>query len=149
MEKFGHAIRPLRKKPKTLMSFKTSASLQNIDQKKFWSSGDPNTETTPDYDFVWILWILRNIFPKDIITHFVNLVGGCSFTVFRSLPFSPEEEGEIRLSLQFWKYRDCGRWNFFEHRNIYFNIPVHTIKKKKGRIYLFHHQNKIAWIDNP
>lgn len=133
-----------RKRPRMLFQFSLPAALQNVDCNANWRKGDPNTETTPDYDFVWIIWILRNIFPKDVVTHFVQTVGGCSFSVHRSLPI-PEDHYPIpHMSLQFWKQRDLYS---SVHREIYFNIPVHKIQRKKERVYLHHHNKKIAFLD--
>jgi hypothetical protein len=70
------------KKPKLIYEWQKEACLQNVAGIAGWRSGDPNPETTPTYDFVWIVWILRHHFPKDVVTHLVNLVGGFTFRFF-------------------------------------------------------------------
>ena len=140
--------KPERKKPRHLFNPKIEACLQNVDAKQEWRKGDPNTETSPDFDFIWVVWILRQLFPKDVVTHFVNLNGGFSFTVQRSLPL-PEDRldrfGYPNLTLQFWKQRDLYA---APSRNIYYNTPPHKIVKKKGFVYLHHHGGRIAWLEN-
>ena len=136
--------KPPRRTPQMIFNPRIAASLQNVDKDIFWRKGDPNTETTPDFDFVWVLWILRQCFPKDIVTHFVQHNGGFSFSVHRSYPL-PSSHSAPKLSLQFWKQRDL---YMSPCREIYFNVPVEKIVKKKDKVYLWHYQNKIAWIPN-
>lgn len=133
-----------RKRPRHLFNPRIAACLQNVDNNLEWRKGDPNTETAPNFDFVWVLWILRQIFPKDVVTHFVRMTGGFSFQVHRSLPLPEQYEGP-KLVLQFWHDRDL---YLTPIRNIYFNVPVHTIVKKKERAYLHYHANTVAWIPN-
>jgi hypothetical protein len=137
--------KPTRKKPRYLFNPCIEACLQNVDNNLYWRKGDPNTETNPDFDLIWVVWILRQIFPKDVVTHFVNLNGGFSFTVHRSLPLPEEMMGIPHLQLHFWKERDLYAT---PTRIIYFNIAAHNIVKKKGATYLHHHDKRIAWLEN-
>lgn len=127
-----------RQRPLMLFNPKKEACLQNVDQKEFWQTGDPNQETTAEYDFVWVLWILRKVFPKDIVTHFVRVNGGFSFSTHSS-----SVSNDKTLYLSFWS--DMYMLSNSQ-RIIYFNIPPHKIVKKKDKVYIYHHNKKNHWI---
>jgi hypothetical protein len=117
--------------------------MQNTLQLSDWKKGDPNDETSPDYDLVWLVWVLRQVFPKDIVTHFINLNGGFSFTLYRSV----EVAGvvlEPKLQLTFWKERGTTLCHW---RDIYFNMPLHKIKRQKGRIYVWYKEGKSYYVE--
>jgi hypothetical protein len=131
------------KRLKTTFSFFQPASLQNTLSETGWKKGDPNDETYPDYDMVWLIWVLRQLFPKDIVTHFFNLVGGMSFTVIRE-PKSFYAAGcdiyTTRLELSFWSRGNMTLYG--AHRKIYFNLPIDKLKLDKNRTYVVYKEGK-------
>ncbi len=128
-----------RKKPRPLYLYNKAACLQNIQQIIDWKSGDPNEETTPTYDLIWGIWLLRKIFPKDIVTHFIQLIGGFNFCLHRSL-------NNPKLILVYWKYNtDLMETRFC--REIYFNIPLEKIQRKKGKTYIYYIQGKSFYLE--
>jgi hypothetical protein len=134
--------KPVRKRPRCYNQFQLKPSQQNVDQKPDYTLGDPNSETDADYDFIWLIWILNKILPKDIVTHFVRTTGGFSF----GLHWKGFTEGIYEIRLNFWKERD-----FFDARfcrEIYFNVPIHSIERKKNHIYVHHQNGKIYRLTN-
>jgi hypothetical protein len=141
----------LTKKPKkpslqTIFDFHKPACLQNTLQSPNWRKGDPNDETRPDYDFTWLIWILRQVFPKDIVTHFISLNGGVSFTLYRSLPIAGQNF-EPKLELTFWRDGYGASMGYQMTRNIYFNIPLQKIKREKGRTYIWYKDGKSYYVE--
>lgn len=139
----------LTKKPKPSLqmtfNFYKPAALQNTLNVHGWKVGDPNDETSPEYDMVWLIWILRNVFPKDIVTYFMNLNGGFNFTLYRSPINSAGYSENVELKLTMWKdiysHVTQSQW-----RNIYFNIPLQKIERKKNRVYVWHSRGKSFYI---
>ena len=141
----------LTKKPKkpaltTIFDYHLPACMQNTLRCPNWRKGDPNDETRPDYDFIWAIWILRQLLPKDIVTHFINLCGGISFTLYRSLPIAGQEVTP-RLELTFWKHGLLSDGLFFAQRRIWFNLPLHKIKREKGRTYIWYKNGKSFYVE--
>lgn len=137
----------LTKKPKkpaltTIFDYHLPACMQNTLRCPNWRKGDPNDETPPDYDLVWLVWVLRQLVPKDIVTYFINLNGGFSFTLYRSLPLAGQET-EPKLQLTFWK--EAG--TTLHCRDIYFNIPLHKVKRQKGRTYVWYKDGKSYYVE--
>jgi hypothetical protein len=127
----------------TIFHFHLPASMQNTLRTPNWRKGDPNDETSPDYDLVWLVWVLRQVFPKDIITHFINLNGGFSFTLYRCLEIAGVRQDPM-LQLTFWKETGTTLCNW---RNIYFNLPLEKIKRTKGRTYIWHKDGKSYYVE--
>jgi hypothetical protein len=98
--------KPKKAKLKTLFNFDMPACLQNTLDVRGWRKGDPNDETTQAYDLLWLVWALRHIFPKDVVTHFINLNGGMGFTLYRFLPIAGCMN-DSTLALTFWRDREC------------------------------------------
>jgi hypothetical protein len=134
------------KRMKTTYSFLQPAALQNTLDVNEWKKGDPNDETFPEYDMIWIVWVLRHVFPKDVVTHFMNLMGGMSFTVIREpCNNAGKRTGnclfDVRLELSFWNEGNMSLYGV--RRRIYFNLPIEKIKKEKDRTYIQYKEGNI------
>ena len=131
-----------RKTTQMVLDFSIPACLQNLNSSLQWRKGDPNIHTTPHYDFVWILWVLRQVFPKDVVTHLMNLVGGMTFFCERySDVFSREGLSyacEERMELDFFPKR----MSSMSTRRLYLNISVDTLIFEKGKIYIWYKDGK-------
>lgn len=141
--------------PTMILDFSSPACLQNLTCNFEWRKGDPNPHTTPHYDFVWLLWVLRQVFPKDIVTHMMNIVGGMTFFYQRhSYHFNNfssayndgvDYEVEEKMELDFFPKRM--NMNQMRSRRLYLNISVDKIVFEKGKVYLWYKDGKRYYLD--
>jgi hypothetical protein len=135
---------PSNKRLKTIFSYLQPACMQNIGQNDEWTKGDPNPETSPTHDFIWIIWILRQKLPKDIVTHFVNLVGGFNFVLQHSM--NTKNVKPFKIYLMYWK-DDIHHLISTPKRQIYFNMNIQQIKLRKECHYLWYKDGKVYYME--